>query len=129
MTQERPHPQTDDAVDWAVLESLAQVFSRSPDAFQGILNTYFEGADEALSVLRRAIEQGDHEAAETEAHKLKGTSAQLGFRLMSTHAERLEDAATRHDLPLQRELLDDLSRAIDVVRAKLSVLRGSLSTP
>ena len=55
-----------------------------------MVRSYLDAAPEMIEALRRAIDERDGEAISSAAHRLKGSSAQLGIERMAGLCARLE---------------------------------------
>ncbi|PWC52833.1 hypothetical protein TSO221_12845 [Azospirillum sp. TSO22-1] len=65
--------------------------------FHALLETFFRDSPENLSRLRDACRASDLEAAEREAHTLKGAAGSVGFAEVADAATRIVEAARRQD--------------------------------
>jgi HPt (histidine-containing phosphotransfer) domain-containing protein len=69
--------------------------------------------------MRADLADGLFEMVVRRAHRIKGTGASYGMPYLSEVAARLEQTARLGEAALARELIDDLGRYLDVVRATL----------
>jgi HPt (histidine-containing phosphotransfer) domain-containing protein len=58
-----------------------------------MVDAFSEQCDEKLGVIGQALEEGDMEKAEDEAHSLKGASRLLGAEALGELARTMEDSA------------------------------------
>jgi CheY-like chemotaxis protein len=66
-------------IDYDALQRIGALGSgSSSDLLSRVVRSYLDAAPPIIDVLRRAVEREDHEAISSAAHRLKGSSAQLG---------------------------------------------------
>jgi two-component system sensor histidine kinase/response regulator len=84
------HRDCDGLFDKSRLEQLGRVNIKLPER---LLQAFVAGAQADLAAAKRAVEAKDWQAVEYQAHRLKGTSANVGVAQMSDLATQLEHQA------------------------------------
>ncbi len=84
------HADCDGLFDRSRLEQLRRVNIKLPDR---LLQAFIGNAQADVAAAKIAVEAKDWQAVEYQAHRLKGTSANVGVALMSDLAAQLEDRA------------------------------------
>ena len=84
------HADCDGLFDRSRLEQLGRVNIKLPDR---LLQAFVGNAQADVAAAKIAVEAKDWQAVEYQAHRLKGTSANVGVALMSDLAAQLEDQA------------------------------------
>jgi HPt (histidine-containing phosphotransfer) domain-containing protein len=76
-----------------------------------------------MARLRQAAERGDAAELAQTAHRLAGSSATVGAKLLGTLAAKLETLARAGDAPGSAALVADLERAWSATREALARVR------
>lgn len=97
---------------------------RDLDALTLVIDAFLEDAPGLLETLRGALASGDFSTAEKTAHRLKGSSANLGATLLSASFERLETLAREGDAELCREQLAQVETAYRAAKEELEEIRA-----
>lgn len=84
------HRDCDELFDKSRLEQLGRVNIKLPER---LLQAFVADAQADVAAAKRAVEAKDWQAVEYQAHRLKGTSANVGVALMSDLATQLEHQA------------------------------------
>ncbi|MBD0395353.1 MAG: response regulator, partial [Microcoleus sp. C1-bin4] len=84
------HRDCDGLFDKSRLEQLARIHIKLPER---LLQAFVAGAQADVAAAKRALEAQDWQAVEYQAHRLKGTSANVGVAQMSDLATQLEHQA------------------------------------
>ena len=84
------HRDCDGLFDKSRLEQLGRVNIKLPER---LLQAFVAGAQADVAAAKRAVEAKDWQAVEYQAHRLKGTSANVGVAQMSDLAAQLEHQA------------------------------------
>jgi len=75
-----------------------------PDFLKDLIDIYFKDAEELLATLRKSIATTDITGLEYAAHRLKGSSGNLGAMTLMGMLQKLEDAAEEGRLDLAPQL-------------------------
>jgi signal transduction histidine kinase/ligand-binding sensor domain-containing protein/CheY-like chemotaxis protein len=108
----------DAAVDSAALERICALGSGSAnDLLSRVVRSYLEAAPALIEALREAVESSDGKALQATAHRLRGSSAQLGVERIAAICADLEqagngngDAGGKEPVSLLRELEEEFGR-------------------
>jgi PAS domain S-box-containing protein len=96
-------PATLDPITISGLRSLSG--EDEPDFLKDLVDIYFKDAEELLATLRKAIATMDIKALEYAAHRLKGSSGNLGAMTLVGMLQKLEDTAEEGRLENGPQLL------------------------
>ena len=102
---------------------------RSLDAFAPVADIFLEDAPQLLETIRRALAAGDVATAEQTAHRLKGSSANLGAKSLASSFRRLEALARDGDPDPCRRELERAEAEYRAVEAELEELRARREDP
>ena len=95
----------------------------SSDLLARVVRSYLDAAPEMIELLRKAIEGNDGEAISAAAHRLKGSSAQLGIERVAGLCADLEKIGRNHHNNWNAEassaLLGELEEEFGLVQADL----------
>ncbi len=81
-------------LDFEIIDMLREMDDDDmPGFFDDIVTTYAKTADELIAKLSRAVEAKDCAAIRTEAHSLKGASANVGAAAVAALGKKLEENA------------------------------------
>lgn len=105
------------SIDW---NRLHQISDHDPEFELELLQLFAEDIEHHLTQLEAAIATQDFFALEQQAHHIKGSSANVGFRPMHVAASILEIQARRHQL-------DDLTPQVDLLQQTLKTLQMFLA--
>lgn len=110
-----------DPVDW---QAVLAVFD-GDDAFAREVATLFIASGQSsLDEIAKALARGDLQRLGEKAHEVKGASASLHADAATRAAEQLETAArtgAADQVPqLERELREEMTRAIEYLRGKVA---------
>ncbi len=87
--------------------------------YQDVIRIFLEDAPQQIEKIRGGLASGKVEVVECEAHALKGSAANIGARILSEAALRLETAA-------EEKRLDEAPVLLEEVKAQLERLKDSL---
>jgi len=80
-----------EVIDWAMLNGLREFQAEGePDLIQELVGLFKRETPSQIEAIRAAITAGDAERLRKAAHSLKGSSANLGVRLVSALGAELE---------------------------------------
>jgi PAS domain S-box-containing protein len=116
-------PATLDPITIAGLRSLSG--EDEPDFLKDLIEIYFDDADELLATLRKAIATLDIKALEYAAHRLKGSSGNLGAMTLVGLLQKLEDAAEEGRLEQAPQLLGKIEAEYKRVEIALKAETGN----
>lgn len=104
-----------DAIARGVFDRADLLYTIDGDTemLEELVDMFLRAAPDQMERIRDALEQGDYPVVQREAHKLKGTSANM--RAPSLHAAfaGLEQAAKEHDSSRAGQLLVDCNKGFD----------------
>lgn len=107
-SQAESEPLPDDLlIDKAALNQLMPS-DDSDGPLRGIVEMYVSQSAGQIMHMREAIEQKSNDQLQAIAHQLKGSSANLGARLLATQCARLEAAGRKGDLALARTIMKEV---------------------
>ena len=101
------------------LERLNRISRGKVPFQQQLLQAFLKNAQPGLEQMRVAIQVGDCLTLEQQAHRIKGSSANVGVRLMPDVAAHLERQAREKTLEGATEQLEALERQLEQVKAFL----------
>jgi PAS domain S-box-containing protein len=101
------------------LERLNRISRGKVPFQQQLLQAFVKNAQPGLEQMRVAIQVGDCLTVEQQAHRIKGSSANVGVRLMPDVAAHLERQAREKTLEGATEQLEALERQLEQVKAFL----------
>ena len=100
-------------------EALFDVVDEDPAFLKTLINTFLDDCETYMSALRTAVEEGDEDALEKEAHGLKGAVANLQAEPAREAARRLEELGRSGAVGEADRALDRLETEIDRLRSAL----------
>lgn len=111
-----------DAIDSGTLEKLREIGGE--EMVSEVAELFIRDAGARLDALRKAVEDGDAQAAKRLVHSLKGSSANIGAKGMAEICAKLESAAASEDLKSATELREELATEFEGVRSALAAETG-----
>lgn len=90
-----------------------------------LIELFFRETPARLTEIEQALEMGSADAIARAAHRIKGTSANMGANGLADIAELIESAGLDGDIAAARTASVTLRASIDEVLAEMSGLRGS----
>ena len=111
-TQEDDHAAADAAIDktaWKAIQSLQR--PGRPDFLAKVLTTYLNDSRMLVEEIRAAVKTQDSGSLAKAAHRLKSSSAQLGFLATAAHCKELEHLGHLAHLDDAARLLVELTDA------------------
>jgi CheY-like chemotaxis protein len=123
-------PAEDDVLDRAVLDALRALHEEGePDLLTELIDLFLTDTPPHLAALRTALHGGDAVVAAREAHRLKGSSREMGLKQLAPLCAALEERARSSTL----EGADALMRMLDAefarARVALEDLRDRVPIP
>ncbi len=109
---------TGDPLDRAALGNLREL--GGPEMLEELAEMFDHDARDGLAELEKAFEEGDASAVKVIAHKLKGSSGNMGAKRMSEICAKLENVGASGDLSDARGLLEGLKAEVERVRPALA---------
>lgn len=107
----------EEVLDVATLERLNRIGGQ--DFLIEMIELFLVHAPQRLRAARNALVAGDLQQLYRAAHSLKSTAGNLGARALEEAARRLEERASRGEAESGAELLAEVERAYELVRARL----------
>ena len=104
-------------------ESLERV-DGDEEILKEIIQIFVEDAPRQLHGLIKALEEGDADLAQRQAHSLKGSALNVGAELVTKVADAIEKLTRQGELSEARRQLGDLVTELDTLRGW--VKNGSL---
>jgi CheY-like chemotaxis protein len=106
-------------LDDEIVGDLRDEFGESgaSDRLVALIESFLGNAATGVETLRAAAAVGDAETVRSVAHRLKGSSANLGAARLRTLASELEQSPSSADVP---ERVDELAAALDATRPLLT---------
>ena len=129
-----PAPQAPDlAVDLAVLNDLRMLQSAGEDFVTPLIDTYLREAGGLVEKLGAAVQGGDGQLVRQLAHKLKGSSGNMGARPLAELCAKLEEIGSENRLGQAPEIFDriesEYDRVVEALRAERAPAVESLVAP
>ena len=121
--RQREWPVTGPTLDTARLDELADMGVSAVPLIERAIENFVGGAAESIELLRRAVSRGDAQLLRSTAHRLKGSSANLGAVRAAERAFDLEQLADSDDLDGAGVLLDELATELRAASAALAGYR------
>jgi signal transduction histidine kinase/HPt (histidine-containing phosphotransfer) domain-containing protein/FixJ family two-component response regulator len=118
-------PSDEEGVDLAILDGLRdELEAERPDALRELLDQFLRGARDRLRDVESAIAGIDARALEHAAHKLRGSSSNLGAHSFARVCARLEEMARQGTVRGARELVPSLEHELRRFERVTAPLRG-----
>jgi two-component system, sensor histidine kinase and response regulator len=115
------------AFDFSKISELKALTAKDPSRFDKLISLFLSGMADHLSLMRKACDESDVATFRECAHGLKGTSANMGARRLSSLCAALEKISESHQLHLTGPKLDTLEVEASRVLAVLDAERKRLS--
>lgn len=110
----------DDVLDHAVLDELLSFADDGdPELLVDLIQMFLEDSPSKVEAVNEGLAVGDFDKAERAAHSLKGSSGNLGARLVQDVCEKLQQSTRAHELETSRELAPKLSEYYDAAAIAL----------
>ncbi len=108
-------------LDSGTLNHLRRAFT--PEKLSGLLEQFMERAEAIIGVLDDAADRDDRTVLRSQAHLLKGMSANVGMAALKELASDIEKAAGEGDTGDIKEMIAQLSPMLDASRMALDYLQ------
>jgi PAS domain S-box-containing protein len=116
---ETPDNATSNVID---MEKIREIRDIMGEGFTRIVDAFVENGSADLARLEEAAAENDLETLYTVAHRLKGSSGNLGATRLSELSRRLEQGSRTHDLVDVREQVRALNQEFGEVHSQLRKL-------
>jgi CheY-like chemotaxis protein len=114
-----------DAEGQAALDGIVALAAGQPGLIEELLSTLRTEAAQRLTALRTAVSRSDVDSVAENAHRLRGTAANIGATRVVACARALETAAARGDFMTAAVVLEVLPGLLDEAEARLRSALGS----
>jgi HPt (histidine-containing phosphotransfer) domain-containing protein len=113
----------DPVLDMSVVEELLSFSDDGdPELLTDLIQMFLEDGPSKVSAVSEGVAAGDFEKAERAAHSLKGSSGNLGARLLQNACEAMQMATRCHKLEDSRRLAPELSERFQEAEGALRQL-------
>jgi len=110
----------DTVLDHAVLEELLSFADDGdPELLVDLIQMFLEDSPSKVEAVTDGLAVGDFDKAERAAHSLKGSSGNLGARLVQDVCEQLQLSTRNHELDTSRELAPKLAEYYTAAASEL----------
>jgi HPt (histidine-containing phosphotransfer) domain-containing protein len=110
----------DQILDMSVVEELLSFSDDGdPELLMDLIQMFLEDGPSKVTAVTEGLAAGDFEKAERAAHSLKGSSGNLGARLLQNLCEELQVATRYHRLEESRRLAPKLTERFAEAEAAL----------
>jgi HPt (histidine-containing phosphotransfer) domain-containing protein len=115
-------------LDMSVVEELLSLSDDGdPELLLDLIRLFLDDGPAKVEAVRGGFAAADFEKMERAAHSLKGSSGNLGARLLQDTCERLQLATRRRDLDATRDLVPQLVQRFQQARTALVSLQQQYS--
>ncbi|WP_103027573.1 Hpt domain-containing protein [Salinibacter altiplanensis] len=104
-------------------DALVDLLDGDPDIIATLIDSFLTDCSDYMDAIREAVDRGDTETLEREAHGLKGAAGSLRASPSSGAAQTLEEMGHTGDLTGAEAALDTLETEIDRLKDELRALR------
>ncbi|MBL9080080.1 MAG: Hpt domain-containing protein [Planctomycetes bacterium] len=116
----------DPVLDMSVVEELLSFSDDGdPELLLDLIQMFLEDGPEKVRSVHEGLQAGDFEKMERAAHSLKGSSGNLGARLLQDTCEQIQIATRHRQLEESRQLVTDLDAKFAEAEAALRRLHQS----
>jgi len=114
-----------DVLDMAVVEELLSLSDDGdPELLLDLIKLFLDDGPHKVRTIRDGLAARDFDTMERAAHSLKGSSGNLGARLLQDTCEQMQLATRRHDFDTTTRLVPQLVHQYDAVQRALLALRA-----
>ncbi len=114
------HYSNADLVDNTVVNRLIDMADDDTDFLKNLVELFIRQADESIEELRTLSEGNNYDAIFQAAHKLKGSSLNLGAKLLTDFCKKMEESARRKD---KQSIENNMSTIRPVYDATVSIYK------
>ncbi|MFY9343012.1 MAG: Hpt domain-containing protein [Planctomycetota bacterium] len=119
----------DQVLDMSVIEELLSFADDGdPELLLDLIQMFLDDGPSKVAAVTEGVASGDLEKAERAAHSLKGSSGNLGARLLQHACEAMQIAARQHELENSRRIAPDLSQRFAEAEVALRKVLASYKT-
>ena len=116
----------DQVLDMSVVEELLSFSDDGdPELLLDLIQMFLDDGPEKVRAVHEGLQAGDFEKMERAAHSLKGSSGNLGARLLQDTCEKIQLATRQRQLDESRRLTTDLDREFADAEAALRQLHAT----
>jgi len=108
------------------VQRIREAAGDDPEFIQELMDLYLEDAAERIQELRAALRAGAAAELMRAAHKLKGSSANVGANGVSQCAKTLEEKGRSGDLDGANDLVAQAETDLEAIKSELKELLDSL---
>jgi len=110
----------DPVLDMSVVEELMSFADDGdPELVLDLIQMFLDDGPGKVQSVVQGVAQGDFERAERAAHSLKGSSGNLGARILSQVCEQLQNATRNHRVEDSRRLAPMLQQEYEAAEVEL----------
>ena len=118
-------PQTDTVLDPKAINTMRELSAGVNENFiHEFIGLYLNGSDESVDIIRRSVESGDSGGLRAAAHKLRGSSLNIGALQVADICKTLEKKGKRSETAGLGDLVDRLEEAYASLRGELAEIRA-----
>ncbi len=116
----------DQVLDMSVVEELLSFSDDGdPELVMDLIQMFLDDGPAKVTAVTEGLAAGDLEKAERAAHSLKGSSGNLGAKLLQNACEQMQLATRYHKLDESRQLLASFTARFTEAEAALRKLLAS----
>lgn len=113
----------DTLIDPEAIENLRALNPDDGDGFlRDIVGIFLEDTPARITDLKQALAARDHGKFTRAAHSIKGSSSNLGAKLLRAIAEKLEHGSRNPPLPDMSQGVSELENAFEATKAELELI-------
>ncbi len=108
-----------DALDTTITSQLLELEEEEPGFICEVIDSFFRTAEESIARMKTAIHDGDLKTLRAAAHRVRGSSQQLGARRLGATCLKIEKISVVEDAS---SIVSDLERDLESAREALTGL-------
>ena len=117
----------DPVLDMSVVEELMSFADDGdPELVLDLIQMFLDDGPGKVTAVVQGVASGDFERAERAAHSLKGSSGNLGARLLSAVCEEVQNATRNHQVADSQRLAPELKRHYEAAEVELRRLLAAM---